>query len=395
LFQTNMTRTFRQLLILSCFALLPLPARAECRRTGVAADDQLCRNLQYILYAAQTDFREFSGTGKATPDLSFGSAKVPCQLSAWANNVPMMMCYGQVFYPDAQAWYSKTITALQQLQYLWHFKIDSPNSDHYVDGGPPDCEVPPSDGPYVGQCPLHVQSVKQPDGSAKIYLWVNSYTSPYLVPKPPPPPSKAPKPGNPDTAQPAASVLVCDDLCSGLKQIIEARTTAFSQLRPASPLAGGTGSASTAGDPPEASTSGAVPAASDAATPAAPAPSPVDFLLKLLGTSNCSIDTPPAALTPAPSAAASANAAALPVSPAQYACYWSESSSSAAEARFHDISTRVQLVMPSGWTAKKEDSFEPLTGAKLTSWFALDPSSKPIVRLYVSAQSVGLHVSAQ
>jgi hypothetical protein len=176
-----MTRQIPRIISFLCFSLLPTVALAQCQ-------DQLCRNLQYILYAAQTDFREFRGPKAPNPDVSVGGAKVPCQMSAWSNNVPMYICAGEVTLADSEEWYTKTLAALQRLQYLWHFKIDASGSDHYVDGGPADCEITPAggDGPYLGACPLHLQAVKQPDGSAKVYLWLNSYTSPYLVPKPPP-----------------------------------------------------------------------------------------------------------------------------------------------------------------------------------------------------------------
>jgi len=184
----------RLLRLLSAFSLglLPVSAFGQCQ-------DQPCRNLQYILYAAQTDFREFRAMKTAGPEISVGAAKVPCQMSTWANNVPMYICYAQVPFADGEEWYTKTLAAAQKLQYLWHFKIDSPTSDHFVDGGPPDCEVPPpapDDGPYLGQCPLHFQTVKQPDGTAKVYLWLNSYSSPYLMHKPPAPPKKPSPPSS-------------------------------------------------------------------------------------------------------------------------------------------------------------------------------------------------------
>jgi hypothetical protein len=415
-----MTRMFRWLLIFLCFAALPFPALAQCRRSGIAADDQLCRSLQYILYAAQTDFREFRSGGTPTPDVSFGSAKVPCQLSNWANNVPMVMCYGEVFLPDAEAWYIKTLAALQQLQYLWHFKIDSAGTDHYVDGGPPDCEVPPSDGPYRGQCPLHLQAVKQADGTSKVYLWVDSYSSPYLAPKPPPPPSK-PKASHGDnsaqtaSASPAAfgTPADCDDLCNGLKEILAARATAFNDLRPsnANPDASNIVASNSASESLDHNYPAVATVSSD---PPAPAPSPgaapIDFLLKLLGTTNCSVSGPapsagpstasPSAAAQAPTSAASSSAASstAPASAGagetQYSCYWSADSPAAAEARFHDISARLQLVIPSTWTTKKDDSIDQLSGAKIVTWFSLDPSGRTIVRLFSSGQSVGLHVAA-
>lgn len=192
-----MSMRLSRLFSLFCFGFVPIPVLAQCK-------DQPCRNLQYILYAAQTDFREFRAMRTPGPDASAGAAKVPCQMSAWANNVPMYICYAQVPLAAGQEWYAKTIAALTVLQYSWHFKIDSPASDHFVDGGPPDCEVPPANGPYIDQCPLHLQAVKQPDGTAKLYLWVNSYSSPYLVHKPPPPPAK-PAPSSPPKSSPQNS----------------------------------------------------------------------------------------------------------------------------------------------------------------------------------------------
>jgi hypothetical protein len=182
-----MNLSFPRWLSFLCLCLLPIPALGQCQ-------DQPCHNLQYILYAAQTDFREFRAMKTPGPDMTVGAAKVPCQMSAWANNVPMYICYAQVPFADGEEWYTKTLAAAQKLQYLWHFKIDSPASDHFVEGGMPGCEVPPADGPYLWQCPLHFQAVKQADGTIKLYLWLNSYSSPYLVPKPPPPPPKSPPP---------------------------------------------------------------------------------------------------------------------------------------------------------------------------------------------------------
>jgi hypothetical protein len=199
-----MIQRLPQLLSLGCLLLLATSTFAQCPPSKGTDQDKLCWSLQYILYAAQTDYREFRAPKGPAPDVSLGSTKVPCQISTWANNVPMYMCYAEIPLADAQQWYAKTIAALMQLQYLWHFKIDSPGSDHFVDGGPPDCEVPPADGPYIGQCPLHLQEVKQRDGTAKVYLWLNSYSSPYLMHKPPQAPPTNPQHSNGKESTPAS-----------------------------------------------------------------------------------------------------------------------------------------------------------------------------------------------
>ena len=93
----------------------------------------------------------------------------------------MYTCYAQVQFPDSQKWFARTLQALQSLNPAWHFQINSPGEDHYVDAGPLDCEITPTEGPYVGQCPLHLQLAKQGDGTAKVYLWMNSLSSPYLL----------------------------------------------------------------------------------------------------------------------------------------------------------------------------------------------------------------------
>src|SRR5215472_6541640 len=75
----------------------------------------------------------------------------------------------------------------QLLSPSWQFNITTPGENRYVDAGPPDCKPTPTEGPYIGQCPLHLEVSKQPDGSAKIYFIVNSFSSPYLLPPPPTP----------------------------------------------------------------------------------------------------------------------------------------------------------------------------------------------------------------
>jgi hypothetical protein len=152
---------------LLCFSfLLAVSALAQCK-------DHLCQSLQNILFAAATDFREYRANRTAAPDLSIEGAKVPCQMSSWANNVPMYICYAQVAYPSAESWYANTLASLRILQPAWQFKIDSPVADHFVDAGPPDCVVPATEGPFLGHCPIHLQITKQADGTAKAYLWTS------------------------------------------------------------------------------------------------------------------------------------------------------------------------------------------------------------------------------
>ena len=147
---------------LLCFSLsLPAPALAQCK-------DHLCQNLQTLLFAAVTDFREFRGNAVPAPDLSVVGTKIPCQRTAWANNVPMYICFAQISYMNAETWYANALESLRTLQPTWHLKIDSPVADHFVDAGPPDCEVPATEGPYLGHCPLHLQITKQADGTAKV-----------------------------------------------------------------------------------------------------------------------------------------------------------------------------------------------------------------------------------
>jgi hypothetical protein len=325
-------KPLRVLFLFCCFSfLLPLSAMAQCK-------DQLCRNLQNILDAAVTDFREYRANRVGPPNVSVSGAKVPCQMTAWANNVPMLMCYAQIPDASAQSWYVNAWQSLQTLQPAWHFKIDSPVTDHFVDAGPPDCAVPDTEGPYLGHCPLHLQVTKQNDGTTKVYLWVSSLSSPYLGNRPPGPPTK--------TATAAVAVANgCDDLCQGLKKAFEARASAFEDLR-------------------------ATKTAVDAS----------DTTAKLVGATQCAVNT----------AAKSGSADAG----TQYVCYWTEASALAAETRFRDLISRLQILVPSTWTVRQEDQSEELTGTKVTAWLATSPDAKQEVSLYLSSPSVGLHIKS-
>ncbi len=320
-------KTLRLLCVLS-WAFLPRHAGAQCK-------DQLCQNLQSILSAAVTDFREFRTMKNAAPDASTRDVKVPCQMTSWANNVPMYICYAQVSSASAENWYLITLDTLRLLEPSWHFQIESPGADRYVEAGPPECEVPATQGPYLGLCPLHMQYAKQPDGSSKLYLWMSSLSSPYLI-KRPPGPARKPTPVSTATNG-------CDELCQGLKKAFEARATFFEELHSRNASADDTNS-----------------------------------VLKLAGAENCSVG---------PASKSHSNQAGI-----EYVCYWREVSAPAAETRFREFSARLQILAPSDWAAYQEDVQEELTGAKANAWLATSPDAKQEVALYISNQSVGLHI---
>jgi hypothetical protein len=415
------------LLAILCLSFVPAPSFAQCKDQS----DKHCWNIQYILYAAQTDFREFRGIKPLTgghavkppnPDVSVGAASVPCHTSIWSSAVSVYMCSADIPAADAEEWYSKTMGDLQQLQYLWQFKIETAGTDHYVDAGPAGCEVAslqkiysdgsPSDGPYLadgpylGQCPLHLEAVKQASGTAKVYFWLNSYTSPYLARRQESPSKSFPRStksqapqsastsqpssttegspsgvaGNP-SAEPAQSKYAnCDELCQGLKKILEDRTTAFRALDAASPVKQDSNSGSS------------------------------DRTLKLSGAASCSISTAPSAETRSSAknepvyrvhlAAVSeksgtgSSAPAAPSRPAQYVCYWPEESASAAETQFRDLVAVVQMLMPSSWSEHQQNQPDELSGAEVTVWTARDSRNKAAVGIYLDGKSVGLHVSA-
>jgi hypothetical protein len=322
-------KTLRAFALL-CSVLLPIPALAQCK-------EQLCQNLQSILDAAVTDFREYRANRIAAPDVSVIGAKVPCQMTAWANNVPMVICYAQIPYQSAESWYINALQSLRILQPSWHFKIDSPVADHFVDGGPLDCAVPDTEGPYLGHCPLHLQTTKQNDGTVKLYLWMSSLSSPYLVNRPPGPRSKA--------AAPVPVSGGCDELCQGLKKAFEARSSAFAEIRSAKTSSGSS-----------------------------------DPALKLPGASECVVNAAP-----------KTRPTELGM---QYVCYWQEPSAASADARFRDLVSRFQILAPSNWSIRQEDESEELTGAKVKAWCAVAADNKQELCTYISGESVGLHIKS-
>ena len=321
----HMKRTYAYFLF-APFFLLPVSARAQCK-------DQLCSNVQNILDSAAVDFRGYTAHTIPLPEVSTESTKVPCAMSTWANNVPMLICYAQVPLGNATNWYARAIEALKLSSPSWHFTIKTPGDNRYVDAGPPDCEPTPTEGPYIGQCPLHLEVSKQPDGSAKIYLIVNSFISPYLLHHTPLSRTPAkPAQSAPEGVSPSATTG-CDEFCQALKKAFEARTTSF------------------AGAPPA----------------------------KLPGAKDC--------LVKKVSATADAGS--------KFICYWQEASASAGETRFRDLVARLQILLPSDWSSHQENELDEQTGASLIAWRADEPGAKYDVRVYVSAEAVALHITAR
>lgn len=431
--------------LLSSLALFSAPAHAQCKDK----QDQFCRNLQYILYAAQTDFGPFRGpqqyfdfglfhnfhpkrlSNLPNPDVSLGPAKVPCQMSNWMNGVAVYMCEGQLAMVDGEQWYTKAVAELKQLQYLWQFKIDSPGANHFVDAGPQDCDVAVRDGvyiaegPYSGQCPLHLQTVRQADGTNEVHLWVTSYTSPFLArrlnipssllltksqgtPSASASPStmsvsvvpvasteSASKPAeaaatktNSLTNEPSTRARAgCDELCQGLKKILEGRWTSFKELNVST-------SASS-------STKASIPTASIKLVGAScsihggPAPAAAPATHATAGSSAIPVSRVRlAAATSKSSGASPPNAPAVPVAPAQYVCYWTQDSGASAETQFHELISLLEVIIPSTWSVQQQNQADEMSGLKVTAWTARDASEKRAIALYLGGQSVGLHVTA-
>jgi hypothetical protein len=326
----TLSKTAVQAIFLLCFCFLPIPALAQCA-------EQPCQNLQNILDAAVTDFRPYGADKTGGPELSINGVKVPCQMRAWANNVSMYMCYAQISQQDGQNAYSSILDALKRLKPAWRFQFTSPDGDHFVRAGPPDCVNPPNDGPYVGDCPLQLQAVKQSDGTVRLHFWMNSLSSPYLV-KHPPAPKIVPK------TVPRTSAGDCDDFCQNFKKAFAARLNFFDEIRTAK--------------------------TNDEIS---------DATVKLEGAKECSIKR----ATRPPSNEVGT----------QFVCHWPETSGPASETRFRDLISRVQSLLPSNWTTRQETESDDDTGAKITKWYAFEPGGKHDVRIYVSGDAVGLHIT--
>jgi hypothetical protein len=438
------------LLSFFCATFFAVPASAQCKNQ----QDRACWSLQYILYAGETDFREFRGTtplkpgghnlASPSPDLSVGAIRVPCHTDFWlSSEVPVYMCSAEVPAQEAEEWYTKTMADLHELQYLWQFKSESPGADHYLDAGPQGCEPPQlettsygtfhvaetyiASGPYLGQCPLHLQTVRHPDGTARISFWLNSSVNLARNPAPPSkslelsvstkPPAQQPRsvPAPAPTAQPAPATSAvetppttpapattedlraenavdnsearsskrygaCDELCQGLKKVLENRASSFRQLAARN---GSSGPPSTA---------------------------LLEDLVKLSGAETCSINAEPASRTrssagnglisgpnfvPVSTEGAKSPASRAPARPKkQYVCYWPQESEAAAESEFHDLAGLLQMLIPTSWSAQQKSEVDELSGAQITIWAALDSRKKTAIRMYLSGRSVGLHISA-
>ncbi|HEY6264616.1 MAG TPA: hypothetical protein VIW93_07425 [Candidatus Acidoferrum sp.] len=294
--------------------------------------------MKNILDAAITDFREFGPDRAAGPELSVNDTKFLCKKMAWANNVLMYMCYAQLSLSKGQSAYESTLAALKSLKPDWHFQVSSPDDDHFVYAGPPDCENPPNDGPYISQCPLHLQAVKQPDGTMKVHFWMNSLSSPYLV-KPRAAPTIAPK------TAPKAAASDCDEFCQNFKKAFAARMNSFEDIRTAK-MNGETS----------------------------------DSTVKLAGAKECAIKP-----TTKPSSSEAGT---------EFVCYWPETSGAEAEMRFRDLIARVQAAISLDWPAQQDSELEERTGSKSMRWEAVEPGRKHDVRIYLSGDAVGLHITA-
>ena len=78
----------------------------------------------------------------------------------------------------------------------------------------------------------------------------------------------------------------------------------------------------------------------------------------------------------------------------QFVCYWRETAGSSAEARFRDLVSRLQILIPSNWSVHQENEVDDFTGAEITAWYGVEPGGKHDVRVYLSEQSVSLHITA-
>jgi hypothetical protein len=435
------------LLSLSCASFFAVPTFAQCKNQ----QDRACWSLQYILYAAETDFREFRGTPPLkpkdpklmlpNPDLSVGAIHVPCHTDVWlSSEVPVYMCSAEIPAQEAEEWYAKTMADLHELQYLWQIKSESPGADHYVDAGPQGCEPARlettnyggyhlegpyiAEGPYLGQCPLHLQTVRQSDGTVRISFWLNSSLNLAQNPAPsralelsasakpevlqpraasasarvvtPQPAAATPAPPTPVSAtadnlraQPAVENSGerlskrygdCDDLCQGLKKVLESRASSFRQLGVRS----------------ESSVASKTP--------------PFGDMVKLSGAGSCVINTGAPAGTrssvrnepvssthfaPVSTKGTKATSSRAPVRPAtQYVCYWPQNSEAAAENEFLDLVGLLQMLIPSSWLTRQSIEADELSGAQRTVWSARDSKNRAAVGLYLNGRSVGLHISA-
>ena len=321
-------------IVLTFLWALPVPqCAAQCT-------DEPCKNLQSVFNSAIIDFREYREARSSVPDLSTSLAKVTCQISLWANNVKMYVCYAQTPLAAGDSWFRTTVDNAKRLQSSWAFKVNTNGDNRYADAGPENCEVTPTEGPYLGQCPFHVQMVRQPEGAANLYLWINSFSSPYLLHH-----TQSPK-----VARSPASAPTCDDFCQSFKKAFAARENRFADL-----------GASKSGEE--------VPADASIAFP---------------GARRCALTE----VTRFPSGDPKLSDEGI-----RFACFWQEPSATAAETRFRDLISRIQSLIPSEWSARQMEESDDVTGANVTAWLAVEPGARHDVRLYLSGISVALHIT--
>ena len=304
--------------------------------------DKLSQNLQDVLASAQIDYRGYRANPAAVPNLSTNLTTVTCQMNTWANNVPMYVCYGQVPLAGGDVWFRATLDSMKRLQPAWQVKLNASNDDRYVDAGPEGCEPTPNEGPYIGQCPVHMQMVKQPDGTTKLYLWINSFSSPYLMHH---------APAAPKTAAHTTTGSACDDFCQSFTKVFAARTDSFAALR-----------AAASSDDVDSTTGLQFPGANKCAFRPAVRPSSNDPATKDPGT--------------------------------RFVCYWTESSTTAAENRFRTLISRVQPLLPPDWPTHEQTDSDEATGNPVTIWSATEYTiATHDVRLYLSGTAISLQVN--
>jgi hypothetical protein len=172
----------------------------------------------------------------------------------------------------------------------------------------------------------------------------------------------------------------CDELCQGLKKVMENRASSFRQLgvRSGSSVASKT---TLFGD-----------------------------TVKLSGAGSCVISAEPSAgsrssarnepvsgahFAPVSTKGAKATSSQAPGRPAtQYVCYWPQDSEAAAESEFLDLAGLLRLLVPSSWLTQQSIEADELSGAQRTVWSARDSKNRAAIGLYRIGRSVGLHISA-
>src|SRR5262245_45150019 len=138
------------LIVLIC---VPFLHSAETAPSG------LYGTLQTVFYHEENDFREYTSSHSPVPVLELDSARPSCQVSVWANNVPMYVCWGDLPLQSGTTWFNSVYNAAKSLQPGWKFRVQSANDSYFLDAGPENCHVASGEGPYVGQCPMHMQAV--------------------------------------------------------------------------------------------------------------------------------------------------------------------------------------------------------------------------------------------